>query len=179
MSFWKEVFYAFGTYDLYDIFRVDKQDSKFDDKLTDAHRRISRRLHPAKSSIFEAIYKILSDKDSRALLENGGKVDENYTVQLDLQDLNHPIHMVLRTDSHGTKRHHFLQYLQLYFNSEDRYVFINRFFFFHSQNQTNLKIDFASLLNINFSSTLPPFSSIFILTPENFVNGFLLSFSQA
>ena len=124
MSFWKEVFYAFGTYDLYDIFRVDKQDSMFDAKLTDAHRRISRRLHPAKSSIFEAIYKILSDKDSRALLENGGKVDGNYAVQLDLQDLNRPIRLVLRTDSHGTKRHHFLQALQFYFNSEDRYVFI-------------------------------------------------------
>ena len=132
MSFWKEVFDAFGTYDLYDIFRVDKQDIDFDAKLTSAHRRISRRIHPDKSSarnatqkfqVFGAIYKILSDKDARALLENGGKVDGNRTVQLDLQDLDRPICMVLRMDSHGTKRHHFLQALQLYFNSEDRYVF--------------------------------------------------------
>jgi hypothetical protein len=125
-NFWKEVFYAFGTYDLYDIFGLDKNDNEFEAKLIIAHRRISRRLNPAKSSIFEAIYKILSDKDSRALLENGGKVDGNYTVQLDLQErdeFDRPICMFLRADSHGTKRHHFLQALQLYFNSEDRYVF--------------------------------------------------------
>ena len=134
MSFWKEVFDAFGTYDLYDIFGVDKQDIDFDAKLTAAHRRISRRIHPDKSSarnatqkfqVFEAIFKILSDKDARALLENGGKVDETRTVQLDLQErdeFDRPIRMVLSMDSHGTKRHHFLQALQFYFNSEDRYV---------------------------------------------------------
>ena len=131
-NFWNEVFDAFGTYDLYDIFGVDKQDFDFDEKLTAAHRRIARRLHPDKSSarnatqkfqVFQAIYKILSDKDARALLENGGRVDRNRNVQLDLQDLDRPICMDLRMDSHGTKRHHFLQALQFYFNSEDRYVF--------------------------------------------------------
>ena len=134
MSFWKEVFDAFGTYDLYDIFRVDKQDIDFDAKLTAAHRRISRRIHPDKSSarnatqkfqVFGAIYKILSDKDARALLENGGKVDGNRTVQLDLKKRDRfacPIRRALSIDSHGRLRHHFPQALQLYFNSEDRYV---------------------------------------------------------
>ena len=129
-NFWNEVFDAFGTCDLYDIFGVDKQDIDFDEKLTAAHRRIARRLHPDKSSarnatqkfqVFQAIYKILSDKDARALLENGGRVDENRTVQLDLE--GRPIRMVLNMDSHGKLSHHFPQAVQFYFNSEDRYVF--------------------------------------------------------
>ena len=134
-NFWNEVFDAFGTYDLYDIFGVDKQDSRFDTKLAAAHRRISRRLHPDKSSarnatqkfqVFGAIYKILRDRNARALLENGGKVDENRAVQLDLQqrdDYDRPIRMVLSMDSHGKLNHHFPQAIQFYFNSEDRYVF--------------------------------------------------------
>ena len=64
---------------------LDKQDIDFDAKLTAAHCRISRRIHPDKSSaknetekfkVFGTIYKILSDKDACAVLENGGKVDE-------------------------------------------------------------------------------------------------------
>ena len=167
-NFWKEVFYAFGTYDLYDIFGLDKNDNEFEAKLIIAHRRISRRLHPAKSSIFGAIYKILSDKDSRALLENGGKVDGNYTVQLDLQDLNRPIRMFLRTDSHGTKRHHFLQAFQLYFNSEDRYVFINRFFFFPFSKPNKFEDQFQFF--INFPFIFKQCTSFFIT--ENSINGF-------
>jgi DnaJ-class molecular chaperone len=136
-DFWKEVRKAFGTYDVYEIFGVDKDDVDFDTKLSNAHHRISRSLRPNKKrarnsaqkfEVFEAIYKILSDKDARALLENGGRVDENWTVQLDLQDFDRPICMVLRMSSHGTKRHHFLQALQFYFNSEDRYVSIGSFF---------------------------------------------------
>ena len=123
-NFWNEVFVAFGTYDLYDIFGVDKQDIDFDEKLTAAHRRIARRLHPDKSSarnatqkfqVFQAIYKILSDKDARALLENGGKVDGNRSVQLYLQNrdrLDRPIRMVLSIDSHVKLKHHFPQALQ-------------------------------------------------------------------
>ena len=134
-DFWEEVHEAFGTYDLYKIFGVVKDDINFDTKLTNAHRRISRRLRPNKNrarnstqkfEVFGAIYKILSDKDARTLLENGGKVDRNRTVQLDLQQrdgFDRPIHMFLKMDSHGKLSHHFPQALQFYFNSEDRYVF--------------------------------------------------------
>ena len=98
---------------------LDKQDIDFDAKLTDAHCRISRRIHPDKSSAknatekfqaFGAIYKILRDPDARALLENGGKVDGNRTVQLDLQKrdrFDRPIRMVLSIDSQGKLRHRF------------------------------------------------------------------------
>ena len=105
---------------MYDIFGVDKQDEiDFDAKLTAAHCRISRRIHPDKSSaknetekfkVFGTIYKILSDKDARSLLENGEKVDGNCTVQLDLQKrdrFDRPIRMVLSIDSHGKLRHRF------------------------------------------------------------------------
>ena len=125
---------------------LDKQD--IDAKLTAAHRRISRRIRLDKSSaknatekfqVFGAIYKILSDSDARALLENCGKVDGNRTVQLDLKKRDRfacPIRMALSIDSHGRLRHHFPQALQLYFNSEDRYVFLT--LNFHFINQKNL-----------------------------------------
>ena len=117
-----------------------KQD--IDAKLTAAHRRISRRIRLDKSSaknatekfqVFGAIYKILSDSDAR------GKVDGNRTVQLDLKKRDRfacPIRRALSIDSHGRLRHHFPQALQLYFNSEDRYVFLT--LNFHFINQKNL-----------------------------------------
>ena len=47
-DFWKEVRKAFSTYDVYEIFGVDKDDVDFDTKLSNAHHRISRSLRPNK-----------------------------------------------------------------------------------------------------------------------------------
>lgn len=86
----------FGTKDLYAVLEVDK--SADETKIKKAYHKVSLKVHPdrvapgkqeestKKFQALGAVYKILSDKDARALYDESGEIDEEGEASFENRD---------------------------------------------------------------------------------------------